>query len=59
MVIAWRKTVVLKKQKAINATVRHVIEDAKNITDLLKEISVYIGKFYKRVFKKNVFESDS
>lgn len=54
MVIAWRKTVVLKKQKAINATVRHVIED-----DLLKEISVYIGKFYKRVFKKNVFESDS
>ena len=59
MIIAWRKTVVLKKQKAINATVRHVIEDAKNITDLLKEISVYIGKFYKRVFKKNVFESDS
>ena len=58
MVIAWRKTVVLKKQKAINATVRHVTEDAGNITDL-KEISVYIGKFYKRLFKKNVFESDS
>ena len=41
----------LEKQKAINTTVRHLIDDDKDITDL-KEINAYICKFYKNLFKK-------
>ena len=48
----------LEKQKAINTTVRYLIDDGKDITDL-KEINVCICKFYKNLFKKNVSKSDS
>ena len=48
----------LEKQKAINTTVRHLIDDGKDITDL-KEINACISKFYKNLFKKNVSKSDS
>ena len=48
----------LKKLKAINATVRQLIDDAKDITDL-KEINACICNFYKKLFKKNVSKSDS
>ena len=48
----------LEKQKAINSTVRHLIDDGKDITDL-KEINACICKFYKNLFKKNVSKSDS
>ena len=48
----------LEKQKAINTTVRHLIDDGKDITDL-KEINACICKFYKNLFKKNVSKSDS
>ena len=48
----------LEKQKAINATVRHLIDDGKDITDL-KEIKACICKFHKNLFKKNVSKSDS
>ena len=48
----------LEKQKAINTTVRHLIDDDKDITDL-KEINACICKFYKNLFKKNVSKSDS
>ena len=48
----------LEKQKAINTTVRHLIDDGKDITDL-KEINASICKFYKNLFKKNVSRSDS
>ena len=47
----------LEKQKAINTTVRHLIDDGKDITDL-KEINACICKFYKNLFKKNVSKSD-
>ena len=47
----------LEKQKAINTTVRHLIDDDKDITDL-KEINACICKFYKNLFKKNVSKSD-
>ena len=46
-----------KKQKAINATVRHLIDDAKDITDV-KKINACICKFYKNIFRKNVSKSD-
>ena len=48
----------LENQKAINTTVRHLIDDDKDITDL-KEINACICKFYKNLFKKNVSKSDS
>ena len=48
----------LEKQKAIDTTVRHLIDDGKDITDL-KEINACICKFYKNLFKKNVSKSDS
>ena len=48
----------LEKQKAINTTVRYLIDDGKDITDL-KEINTCICKFYKNLFKKNVSKSDS
>ena len=48
----------LEKQKAINTTVRHLIDDGKDITHL-KEINACICKFYKNLFKKNVSKSDS
>ena len=48
----------LKKQKAINTTVRQLIDDDEDITDL-KEINACICKFYKNLFKKNVAKSDS
>ena len=48
----------LEKQKAINTTVRHLIDEGKDITDL-KEINACICKFYKNLFKKNVSKSDS
>ena len=40
------------KTKTINTTVRHLIDDTKDITDL-KEINACISKFYKNLFKKN------
>ena len=48
----------LEKQKAINTTVRHLIDDSKDITDL-KEINACICEFYKNLFKKNVSKSNS
>ena len=48
----------LEKQKAINTTVRHLIDNDKDITDL-KEINDCICKFYKNLFKNNVSKSDS
>ena len=48
----------LEQQKAINTTVRHLINDNKDITDL-EEINACICKFYKNLFKKNVYKSDS
>ena len=49
----------LEKQKAINATVRHLIDDGKDITDL-KEINACVCEFYKNLFKKNdISKSDS
>ena len=48
----------LENQKAINTTVRHLIDDDKDITDL-KEINACICKFFKNLFKKNVSKSDS
>ena len=47
----------LEKQKAIHATVRNLIYDAKDITDL-KEINACICKFYEKLFKNNVSKSD-
>ena len=41
----------LEKQKAINTTVRHLIDDAKDIT-YLKEINACICKFSKNLFLK-------
>ena len=41
----------LENQKAVNTTVRHLTDDAKDITDI-KEISACIYKFYKSPFKK-------
>ena len=48
----------LEKQKAINKTVRHLIDDGTDITDLI-EINACICKFYKNLFKKNVTKSNS
>ena len=48
----------LERQKAINTTVRHLIDDTKDITDL-KEINTHICKFYKNLFKKNISKSES
>ena len=48
----------LEKQKAINTTVRHLIDDDKYITDL-KEINACKCKFHEKLFKKNVSKSDS
>ena len=48
----------LENQKAINTTVRHLIDDDKDITDI-KEINACICKFYKNLFKKNVSKLDS
>ena len=39
----------LEKQKAMNATVRHLIDDDKDINDV-KEINTCISKFYKQSF---------
>ena len=48
----------LENQKAINTTVRHLIDDEKDITDI-KEINACICKFYKNLFKKNASKLDS
>ena len=48
----------LEKQKAINTTVRHLIDDDEDINDL-KKINACICKFYKNLFKKNVSKLDS
>ena len=48
----------LEKLKAINTTVRHLIDEGKDITDL-KEINACICEFCKNLFKKNVSKSDS
>ena len=48
----------LEKQKAINTTVKLLIDDGKDITDLNK-INACICEFYKNLFKKNVSKSDS
>ena len=62
MVSTWGKPAKfflnLKKQKAINTTVRHLNVDIKVITDL-KEIKAYICKFSKKKLKKNVSKADS
>ena len=54
MVYTWRKTdkVIfnLEKQKAINTTVRHLINDDKDITDL-KEITLVYANFTKIFLK--------
>ena len=55
---SYKKTLHNSFHKAINTTVRHLIDDDKDITDL-KEINAYICKFYKNLFKKNVFKLDS
>ena len=44
----------LEKQKAINTTVRHLIDNDNDITDL-KEINACICKFYKNLFLKRMF----
>ena len=41
----------LEKQKAIHTTVRHLIDDDKDMTDL-KEINACICNFYKNLFKR-------
>ena len=46
----------LEKQKAINTTVKYLIDEAKDITEP-KEVSACICKFYKNLFKKNVSKS--
>ena len=43
----------LEKQKAITTTARHLIDDAKDMTDL-EEINFCKYIFYKNLFKKNV-----
>ena len=45
------------KQKAINTTVRHLIDDSKEITDL-KETNPYVLKLHKKKIKNNVYKSD-
>ena len=58
----WRKTDKLLfeswKTKATNTTARHLIDDAKDITNL-KKINACICKYYKNLFKRNVSKSDS
>ena len=46
-----------EEQKAINAIVRHLIDDIKDITDV-KKINACICKFYKNIFRMNVSKSD-
>ena len=46
------------EKKAINITVKHLVDNDKDITDL-KEINACICKFYKNLFKNNVSKSDS
>ena len=46
-----------EEQKAINAIVRHLIDDIKDITDV-KKINACICKFYKNIFRTNVSKSD-
>ena len=62
MVSTWRKTDKVlfesRKTKAINTTVRHLIDDDKDITDL-KEINACKCKSHKNLFKNNVSKSDS
>ena len=41
----------VEKQKAINTTVRHLIDDGKDITNL-KEINACISEFYKNFLKR-------
>ena len=53
-----RQNSFFEKQKAINTAAKHLIDDAKDITDL-KEINTCIYKFYKSLFKKNVSKSES
>ena len=54
MVYTWRKTdkvlFNLEKQKAINTTVRHLINDDKDIIDL-KEITLVYANFTKIFLK--------
>ena len=47
----------LEKQKAINTTVKHLIDDTKGITDL-KEISFCICKFFKKNFPFSKLDSE-
>ena len=46
------------KTKAINTTLRHLIDDGKDITDL-EEFNGCTSKFNKNLFKKNASKSDS
>ena len=48
----------LEKQKAIIKTVRHLIDNDKDITDLT-EINTCLSKIYKNLFKNNASKSDS
>ena len=61
MVSTWSKTnkvlFEFEEQKAINAIVRHLIDDIKDITDV-KKINACICKFYKNIFRTNVSKSD-
>ena len=62
MVSTWRKNdkVLFESWKTkiyrYNSK-RHLIYDAKDIADL-KEINAWMCKFYKNLFKKNVYKSD-
>ena len=47
----------IEKQKAINTKVRHLIDDAKDISDLNK-VNACTCKFCKNLFKKNVSKSE-
>ena len=64
MVSTWRKFFFnLEKQKAINTTVRHLIEDSKDIADFKESmltyvINAYICKFRKNLSIKNVSKLD-
>ena len=53
-----RQNSFFEKQKPINTAAKHLIDDAKDITDL-KEINTCIYKFYKSLLKKNVSKSES
>ena len=49
---------ILKKKRVITTTLRHLIDNDKDITDL-KEVNAFICKFYKNLFKNNVSKLDS